>query len=751
MSTAAQLEQTREGWIDLETPDSILVDANLRALLNKHTFSMLPPYYQYNLIQLLPAVDRPALTPENVAAATGGEGVASTSASTSSSTTPSGGIRLSSSSLNNEFFARACLEWRDRLAEGEFTADNQMKLKSEADRERSKVDPWKVKHFEPFWGATEKEAAASGGRTAATAARTKLRARGSGGFGKTSPQMMTGMSAVQETKDRPPIKTTIKLRPLHAVSAESNSEGTLRIRTGKGGVSQRVGENQQHNQHQQQLSPRTLRTVGAVTRSSATMISSATTTPQQPPSTESPSKMNSVPDLLPIRTKVVAKSPATIMMRNRTTENVVKASPLIDDEVTVVEDDDDEDEEEKGVVSGMVDKGTTKDVVDSPKRASSSLKRQSPSSIDEEEEVSLEDGVNRTSGVVKNKVMKCDPEKREEKELVVKMEEEEVTDKEADRRGTETCEEDDSVEEQQKENVKVENMEVNESVLDDEDELREGDVIEEEEELDGMDEDGEEEMDEEDEDQEVVEAGGELGNNPAMSNPSDVLPLTVEQDLNMSYMESTGEAMLSPIHLEEYFSDIQDADDKSDVGQGSGTTTAAVTEPTETQRATNLATSESETIATDQVESKKDPSSFGEIAVVEETKETESAAPSELLPVDDLIVEPSAVVGMDLKQDDISRVVKEIAESAAAEMITAVDCLAAVEELEPTIQNIPQLVAPDQDVIDETFTDAENYVLESGEIGASVDHHLGMDADGKLTQGELMDVASGEFNICYVL
>lgn len=58
LSTAEQLEQTkREGHIDLETPGSILTQVNLRTILNKHTFSLLPPLYQYKLIQLLPEVD----------------------------------------------------------------------------------------------------------------------------------------------------------------------------------------------------------------------------------------------------------------------------------------------------------------------------------------------------------------------------------------------------------------------------------------------------------------------------------------------------------------------------------------------------------------------------------------------------------------------------------------------------------------------------------------------------------------------
>lgn len=128
LSTAAQIEQTREGCIDLETPDSILVSFNLRDLLNKDTFSKLPPLYQYKLVQLLPSVDRPVI--DNATET----------------------IRLNSSSLTNEFFTRACLEWKERLADGEFTPENQLKLRTEAEKEKIKLDPWKLKHFEPIWG-----------------------------------------------------------------------------------------------------------------------------------------------------------------------------------------------------------------------------------------------------------------------------------------------------------------------------------------------------------------------------------------------------------------------------------------------------------------------------------------------------------------------------------------------------------------------------------------------------------------------
>jgi len=59
LSAAAQLQQVKaEGCVDLETPDSVLTQVNLRSLLNNQTFSMLPRLYQHKLIQMLPHVDR---------------------------------------------------------------------------------------------------------------------------------------------------------------------------------------------------------------------------------------------------------------------------------------------------------------------------------------------------------------------------------------------------------------------------------------------------------------------------------------------------------------------------------------------------------------------------------------------------------------------------------------------------------------------------------------------------------------------
>ncbi|GIY88150.1 hypothetical protein CDAR_191181 [Caerostris darwini] len=128
LSTAAQIAQTKKGCINIETPDSILVNTNLRALLNKHTFASLPAVYQYRLVQLLPQADRMIGSDYSV--------------------------RLTATALSNEFFARACQEWKRRLQEGEFTPENQMKLKGEAERDQSKLDPWKIHNFEPVWGYT---------------------------------------------------------------------------------------------------------------------------------------------------------------------------------------------------------------------------------------------------------------------------------------------------------------------------------------------------------------------------------------------------------------------------------------------------------------------------------------------------------------------------------------------------------------------------------------------------------------------
>ena len=46
-----------EGSIDIDSTDSILGQVNLRGLLNKSTFTKLPPSFQFKLMHLLPQVE----------------------------------------------------------------------------------------------------------------------------------------------------------------------------------------------------------------------------------------------------------------------------------------------------------------------------------------------------------------------------------------------------------------------------------------------------------------------------------------------------------------------------------------------------------------------------------------------------------------------------------------------------------------------------------------------------------------------
>ncbi|KAI5095704.1 putative Polycomb group protein ASXL1 isoform X2 [Silurus meridionalis] len=111
--------------VDFETPGSILVNTNIRALINTRTFAAFPAHSQQQLLQLLPEVDRQV--------------------------GPDGLARLSSSALNNEFFTHASQSWKERLAEGEFTHEMQVRFRQEMEKEK-KVEAWKEKFFEEYHG-----------------------------------------------------------------------------------------------------------------------------------------------------------------------------------------------------------------------------------------------------------------------------------------------------------------------------------------------------------------------------------------------------------------------------------------------------------------------------------------------------------------------------------------------------------------------------------------------------------------------
>ncbi|XP_036405829.1 putative Polycomb group protein ASXL2 isoform X2 [Megalops cyprinoides] len=125
--SARQLKRTKCAEIDVETPDSILVNTNLRALINKHTLSVLPTECQQRLLALLPEVDR--------------------------QTCADGQLKLSSSALNNEFFTSAAQSWKERLAEGEFTPEMRLRIRQEFEKEK-KMEQWKEHFFESYYGQT---------------------------------------------------------------------------------------------------------------------------------------------------------------------------------------------------------------------------------------------------------------------------------------------------------------------------------------------------------------------------------------------------------------------------------------------------------------------------------------------------------------------------------------------------------------------------------------------------------------------
>nr|XP_020463646.1 putative Polycomb group protein ASXL2 isoform X4 [Monopterus albus] len=122
--SAGQIKRTK-CKIDVETPDSILVNTNLRAIINKHTFSVLPPDCQQRLLKLLPEVDRQGCM--------------------------DGLLKVTSSALNNEFFTSAAQSWKERLAEGEFTPELQLRMRQEIEKEK-KVEHWKEAFFENYYG-----------------------------------------------------------------------------------------------------------------------------------------------------------------------------------------------------------------------------------------------------------------------------------------------------------------------------------------------------------------------------------------------------------------------------------------------------------------------------------------------------------------------------------------------------------------------------------------------------------------------
>jgi additional sex combs-like protein len=59
-------------------------------------------------------------------------------------------FRLRHSSLTNEFMAKACQEWRERLLRGDFTPETIQKAKIDMEKDKQRIDSWKVRSHEKY-------------------------------------------------------------------------------------------------------------------------------------------------------------------------------------------------------------------------------------------------------------------------------------------------------------------------------------------------------------------------------------------------------------------------------------------------------------------------------------------------------------------------------------------------------------------------------------------------------------------------
>lgn len=121
-----QLQEIREEKvINLQTPDSVIVATNLKSILTLQTMQTLPLESQQQLIKLLPEFDQ------------------------IDSDDPS---KLNKNVLNNEYFAKFCEQYLEKLSDNRLSVEAIEQAKADTNRDLSKLDPWKLKNYEPIWG-----------------------------------------------------------------------------------------------------------------------------------------------------------------------------------------------------------------------------------------------------------------------------------------------------------------------------------------------------------------------------------------------------------------------------------------------------------------------------------------------------------------------------------------------------------------------------------------------------------------------
>lgn len=123
-----QLQEIRaERKINLQTSDSVVTATNLKSILTLENLQTLPAHCQEQLIRLLPELDR--VIDEKT-----------------------GCLKASETALNNEYFARFCAQYLEKLSDNKLSDKSLEQAKADTSRELAKLDPWKLKNFEPIWG-----------------------------------------------------------------------------------------------------------------------------------------------------------------------------------------------------------------------------------------------------------------------------------------------------------------------------------------------------------------------------------------------------------------------------------------------------------------------------------------------------------------------------------------------------------------------------------------------------------------------
>lgn len=122
-----QLREIRhERKINLQTADSVVTATNLKSILTLDNLQSLPTHCQNHLIRLLPEFDQ--IQRED------------------------GSLQARPTALSNEHFVRFCALYVQKLSDNKLSEKAIEQAKSDAARELAKLDPWKLKNYEPIWG-----------------------------------------------------------------------------------------------------------------------------------------------------------------------------------------------------------------------------------------------------------------------------------------------------------------------------------------------------------------------------------------------------------------------------------------------------------------------------------------------------------------------------------------------------------------------------------------------------------------------